>query len=305
MPTRQQLILFFAFTSIFAGIHEQIQVGKFRILTSTHIENGDTIKSFEKEIIEDTVRRTDNVLLFKHGYYSWKIRNDSIITRDSINSFSYFDANGQLIKSKLNEPYNETWDISNSFDTLFQGRSFSFNKIMSNNDTMYHRYVVSNIDTVLNLPFGSLHTTKIDYNYSIHSSYGDSTGESFQIYYEPSIGTVSWRDAAPSVYQMNLLQTNLIPLSSEATISKSSDLTFSVCPNPTMIASTFVIKSKANQNINLNLYDISGKLVKVVWDDKIDKNATIPISFNYLPHGKYIAKLKYGNNNIKAIIISH
>jgi hypothetical protein len=300
----RQLILFFAFTSVFASIHDQIQVGKFRILTSTYIDEGDTVKLFEKEIIEDTVRRTDNLLLFKQGYYSWNVRNDSIVPKDSRISYSYFNTNGQLYKTRLNEPYNETWDISNSFDTLYQNREFTFYVVLSNKDTIFHRYVVSNIDTILNLPYGVLHTTKLDYNYSLHSINGDSAGESFQMYYEPFIGLVSWRDAAPSNYQLNLLETNLTISSSEERPSKNSSIVFTAYPNPSMRTTSFIFKLTSSQNILLNLYDISGKLVKTIKNGYVDNTTIVPISLTEFPHGKYIAKLKHGNS-IKSIIITH
>ena len=77
-------------------------------------------------------------------------------------------------------------------------------------------------------------------------------------------------------------------------VEVSLDNFFGVTPNPASSVATYSFNVGDNRNVNINLYDISGKLVKSLFNGGVSGNYTLDIDVTSLANGTYTIVLTDG-----------
>ena len=77
-------------------------------------------------------------------------------------------------------------------------------------------------------------------------------------------------------------------------VEVSLDNFFGVTPNPASSVATYSFNVGDNRNVNINLYDISGKLVKSLFNGGVSGNYILDIDVTSLANGTYTIVLTDG-----------
>jgi hypothetical protein len=101
----------------------------------------------------------------------------------------------------------------------------------------------------------------------------------------------------PATFVPKMAYSVLLTSNENVGIEKINAASFvQIYPNPTSTLQEIIVDSKTPQKLEILLYDISGKLVKNVFDEKlIHDKTTIQIDLSNFKSGLYVYYIKLGN----------
>jgi hypothetical protein len=134
-----------------------------------------------------------------------------------------------------------------------------------------------------------------DYKVWIQMAWANSNGPTYSIPFTKGISPVNLAPANQTNYtNMSLIWTpNTIGIS-----ENSPKNIFTICPNPVTAQSNLNYSLNDFSDVTINMYDITGKLVRVLFDGNQNAgNYSLPISLNgKVKHGIYFIKFYTGKN---------